>query len=103
MHASGVGHGVRAVNRVLPKTLRTKATVGTKMAAKTMAASKTRTMKMSTADTTKDHLARARKTPATAKRAHTPHVQAPRTLAEFMALALVMETEAAQRYAEFAD
>jgi rubrerythrin len=30
-------------------------------------------------------------------------VRAPRTVTEFMALALVMESEAAQRYAEFAD
>jgi rubrerythrin len=33
----------------------------------------------------------------------TPANDAPRTLAEFMALALLMETEAAQRYAELAD
>jgi rubrerythrin len=32
-----------------------------------------------------------------------PGVKAPRTLNEFMALALAMETEAAQRYADFAD
>lgn len=35
--------------------------------------------------------------------ASTPAIQPPRTLFEFMALALTMETEAAQRYAELAD
>jgi len=43
----------------------------------------------------------ARKAAATAPRK--PAVQAPRTLNEFMALALAMESEAAERYAEFAD
>ncbi len=42
---------------------------------------------------------RGAKRPATRK----PAVKAPRTLNEFMALALAMETEAAERYAEFAD
>ena len=42
---------------------------------------------------------KAAKRPATRK----PAVKAPRTLNEFMTLALAMETEAAQRYAEFAD
>jgi rubrerythrin len=46
-----------------------------------------------------------RKTTKTAKRPATrkPAVKAPRTLNEFMTLALAMETEAAQRYVEFAD
>jgi rubrerythrin len=46
-----------------------------------------------------------RKTTRPARRtaARTPAVRAPRTLAEFMTLALAMENEAAQRYAEFAD
>jgi rubrerythrin len=46
-----------------------------------------------------------RKTTKPAKRpaARKPAVQAPRTLNEFMTLALAMEAEAAQRYAEFAD
>ncbi len=35
--------------------------------------------------------------------ARKPAAKAPRTLADFMALALAMETEAAERYAEFAD
>ena len=42
---------------------------------------------------------RAAKRPAARK----PAVKAPRTLNEFMALALAMENEAAARYAEFAD
>jgi len=47
----------------------------------------------------------AKKATRTAKRPVTPKpgVKAPRTLNEFMALALAMETEAAQRYADFAD
>ena len=47
----------------------------------------------------------AKKTTAPAKRAgaRKPAVNAPRTIKEFMTLALVMETEAAQRYVEFAD
>jgi len=46
-----------------------------------------------------------RKTTKTAKRPATRKaaVKAPRTLNEFMTLALAMETEAAQRYVEFAD
>lgn len=46
--------------------------------------------------------ATAKAKPTTAK-ARKPAVKAPRTLAEFMALALVMETDAAQRYDDFAD
>jgi rubrerythrin len=50
-------------------------------------------------------------TPAPVKKATPPRravarkaaASAPRTLAEFMTLALAMETEAAERYAEFAD
>jgi rubrerythrin len=50
-------------------------------------------------------------TPAPTKKATPPRravarkaaASAPRTLAEFMTLALAMETEAAERYAEFAD
>jgi rubrerythrin len=47
----------------------------------------------------------AKKTTRPAQRPakRTPAVKAPRTLNEFMTLALAMETEAAQRYAEFAD
>jgi rubrerythrin len=47
----------------------------------------------------------AKKTTGLAKRPakRKPAVKAPRTLNEFMTLALAMETEAAQRYAEFAD
>jgi len=41
--------------------------------------------------------------PAPAAAARKPAVKAPRTLNEFMTLALAMETEAAERYAEFAD
>ena len=41
--------------------------------------------------------------PAPAAAAPKPAVKAPRTLNEFMTLALAMETEAAERYAEFAD
>ena len=43
------------------------------------------------------------KTAAGSRREAAPGSNAPRTLTEFMALALLMETEAAQRYAEFAD
>jgi len=42
-------------------------------------------------------------TPAKAAAARRSAPTAPRTLAEFMTLALAMETEAAERYAEFAD
>jgi rubrerythrin len=45
----------------------------------------------------------ARKRSAAAGDAAAPAIKALRTLSEFMALALTMETEAAQRYAEFAD
>jgi rubrerythrin len=45
----------------------------------------------------------ARKRSGTADAEAAPAIKAPRTLAEFMALALTMEMEAAQRYAEFAD
>jgi rubrerythrin len=46
-----------------------------------------------------------RKTTQPARRAaaRTPAARAPRTIAEFMTLALAMENEAAQRYTEFAD
>ena len=43
------------------------------------------------------------RTPVTRAGARRPAVRPPRTLTEFMALALAMETEAAARYAEFAD
>jgi rubrerythrin len=41
--------------------------------------------------------------PARRAAARKPAASAPRTLAEFMTVALAMETEAAERYAEFAD
>jgi len=44
-----------------------------------------------------------RKAPLAAARADEPAVRAPRTLEELMRQALVMESEAAQRYAELAD
>jgi rubrerythrin len=47
--------------------------------------------------------AKPRKATTTRSGAGKPAVKAPRTVTEFMALALVMESEAAQRYAEFAD
>ena len=47
--------------------------------------------------------AKKTRTPVTRAGARRPAVKAPRTLNEFMALALAMETEAAARYAEFAD
>jgi rubrerythrin len=52
---------------------------------------------------TKRKASGAAKTAAKRPQARKAAVRAPRTVTEFMALALVMETEAAQRYAEFAD
>jgi rubrerythrin len=60
--------------------------------AKAPAASLTRAPKM-----------RAAKSPVKSAAPAKPGAGAPRTVAEFMVVALVMESEAAQRYAEFAD
>ena len=61
---------------------------------------------MSAAATKAGKTRRARRRPErhkAGKKSGRPGRAAPRTLAEFMAQALAMEREAAQRYAEFAD
>lgn len=85
------------------KTSATKRIAGKKMTAKTAAAKKPHLTKRTAGNAGKTGKLAARKQTAGAKRGATPGIKAPRTLTEFMALALLMETEAAQRYAEFAD
>ena len=85
------------------KTYATRTIAGKKVTAKAAATKKPRVTTGMAENASKAGKLVARKETAGTKREATPGIKAPRTLTEFMALALLMETEAAQRYAEFAD